>query len=303
MRAHLFRPLQDTAGNLQRGATVRVYEPGTADLADGNLYVSGDEANFETYGQPVACPNGFVSIYFTSPKRVRLGVTPFGGGTEVFFDDIDAFVPRVSAEDVGINLSSINSFDVRSAIAEIMGFKYGPDNPPPVGTSNTATGTFNTGYGWLSEAPNVQVALNTLVDYKYGPDVPEAFRLHADPVDLTLDPYDKVVFCTGSPVTVTLPVLTNDPPPPAPPPPDTTTDSDGDGTPDYLDPDYVPPPAPPPTFVRRDIGRQYVIKNLNAAPLTVAAPGTTLIDGDSTRLLAQYDVLHVVWTGATWGVI
>lgn len=326
MRAHLFRPLQDTAGNLQRGATVRVYQPGTSVLFDGALYVDDDEESGDTYSQPVACPNGVISIYFGAPTRVRLGVTPFGGGTEVFFEDIDASAPQVRAQDVSIRLSSINSFDVRSAIAEIVGYKYGPDNPPPTGASGAAKGTSYIGYGILEEFSNVQDALDGLVERKYGPDVPEPFRVVT--ASETLAERDAIVFANGTDLTLTLPVLVEPPPPPPPPPP---ADSDGDGIPDFEDPDYVPPPPvdpndqdgdgiensadpdyvpppppepeTPPVHTPTTLGRKYVIKNLHSSVLTVTRSETALIDGDTTRSLSQYDVLTVVWDGTNWGVI
>src|SRR6476619_3292022 len=97
-RAHLFRPLQDGAGNLQRGATVRVLTPGTDLPVEFALY-TGDTGS-AAYSQPISCPTGFLNVYFATPVRVRLGVTPFGGGTEVFFDDIDAGLSTALATDV-----------------------------------------------------------------------------------------------------------------------------------------------------------------------------------------------------------
>lgn len=49
-------------------------------------------------------------------------------------------------------------------------------------------------------------------------------------------------------------------------------------------------------------GRQHTIKNLNATVLTVAVTDGT-IDGDTSRVLAQYDSLTVVSDGTNWGVI
>jgi hypothetical protein len=49
-------------------------------------------------------------------------------------------------------------------------------------------------------------------------------------------------------------------------------------------------------------GRNYTIKNLDPSVLTVAT-AAGLIDGDSTRSLAQYDSLTVTSDGTNWGVV
>lgn len=129
-RAHLYRPLQDSAGNLQRGATVRLLRPGTLAPIDDQIFIGPDGT--ETYSQPIACPHGFLDVYFDLPVRVRVGVTPFGGGTEVFFENIDPDVPSQSAVQTPLDpINGLTALDVQNAISELQANKYGADKPLP----------------------------------------------------------------------------------------------------------------------------------------------------------------------------
>jgi hypothetical protein len=169
-RAHLFRSLQDAAGNLQRGATVNLYQPGTTTLITATIYADGSTNN--PLSQPIACPDGFLSVYFDLPARFRVGVTPYGGGTEVLFEGIDAIQPlQPASETVLAPIAGLTSLDVQSALAELQQTKYGPGNSDPASTSITADRVFYTAYGSVT-ASEVQHAIQQLTDAKYGPDVP-----------------------------------------------------------------------------------------------------------------------------------
>lgn len=56
-----------------------------------------------------------------------------------------------------------------------------------------------------------------------------------------------------------------------------------------------------PTPVGRS-GRIFIVKNLNTTNLTVATDAG-LIDGDTTRVLAQYDSLSLISNGTNWSVV
>lgn len=131
-RAHLYRPLQDSAGNLQRGATVRLYRPGTTTLIDNLLFVA-DEGE-QMFTQPLTCPDGFLNVYFQRPVRMRVGVRPFGGGEEVFFDDIDAILLVENATQTSITeIQGLAALNVQEALQELQERKFSLEQgSPPV---------------------------------------------------------------------------------------------------------------------------------------------------------------------------
>lgn len=154
-RAHLFRPLQDAAGNLQRGATVRILRPGTTVEVSNTLYVAEDGT--DAYSQPINCPQGFLSVFMDQARRVRVGVTPFGGGTEVFFDDIDVARTFQDAAEVPIDaIGGMQSLDVQAALEELQINKFG------VGSDVPRQSAGETSYDATAPltAPDVQTALD-----------------------------------------------------------------------------------------------------------------------------------------------
>lgn len=89
-RAHLYKPIQDGAGNLRPGAVVRVLEPGSLDEVPVPLYVADSGPN--TIPNPFTSDDGLIDFYLDQPRRVRIGVRS-GGGDEQFFENIDVLLP------------------------------------------------------------------------------------------------------------------------------------------------------------------------------------------------------------------
>lgn len=86
MRAHYYRTLQDTQGNLVPGCTVRVLQPGTTTLIQEALYA--DDSTSTTLPNPFVSDDGLINFYLEEPARVRIGVTAIDT-PEVFFESVD----------------------------------------------------------------------------------------------------------------------------------------------------------------------------------------------------------------------
>lgn len=309
-RVHLFRPLQDAAGNLQRGATVRLYRAGTSVLADDVLYTT--DSGIETYSQPVACPTGFLDVYLDYPQRFRIGVTPFGGGTEVFFDDVDFFQTKQPANETPIeSIGGMNSLDVQSALAELMAIKYGQDQPLPrptaveIATDQIVGIDASDVQGALQDLQDGEDALDARLDANEALDVVQTGRL--DDHDDRFDGLETDVAAHESRLDLLEPQVTDH---------ETRIDAleaaqpafsiktanytlvAGDYT-VFFDGADLTATLPTPAGVA---GKQYVIKNTHLSNLTVT-PTAGLIDGDANRILAQYDSLTLVSDGTNWGVI
>lgn len=97
MRAHLSRPLQDAAGNLVAGATVRVLNPGTTELIPSTLYV--DSSSGLTLTNPWVTSNS-VDFYLENPQRVRIGIV-VGTDPEQFVEDVDVTTSNSESTHLG----------------------------------------------------------------------------------------------------------------------------------------------------------------------------------------------------------
>lgn len=89
-RAHLYRPVQDTSGDVQSNVAVRVLQPGTTTPIADTMYVASTGGT--TRSNPYTYTDGVISFYLDTPQRVRLGVT-VGAAPEVFFEDVDVLSP------------------------------------------------------------------------------------------------------------------------------------------------------------------------------------------------------------------
>lgn len=85
MRAHLYRPIQDNAGNLVLNTSVRVLQPDTEDLILEPIYV--DDTGDTLADNPMTVADGVISFYLDDPKVVRLGISA-AGQAEQFIDDL-----------------------------------------------------------------------------------------------------------------------------------------------------------------------------------------------------------------------
>lgn len=92
MRAHLYRPITDSLGNVRQGAVVRVLKPGTEIAVIDPIYAS--DTGVEPLSNPFTTSSGVVDIYLDEPQRVRLGIR-IGSGAEFFINDMDVILPTV----------------------------------------------------------------------------------------------------------------------------------------------------------------------------------------------------------------
>lgn len=120
-RAHLSKPILDSAGNVRTGAIVRVLQPGTTTPITDVLYAAGMGSATRT--NSFVATNGVVDFYLDVPSRVRLGVT-VGQEGETFFEDVDVLEPATpstgpSAPDFGSSLANpfpATGFYIRDAV-------------------------------------------------------------------------------------------------------------------------------------------------------------------------------------------
>lgn len=151
-RAHLYRPIQDTQGNLRLQATVRVFDDASTDLTSEPLFTS--EVGTSTVPHVFTTNTGIIDFYTDTPKRFRIGVR-VGDEPEVLFDGVDTLDPSSSAA------STLGGHPAS--------FFYSPDNPPPGGTvtllqptSSNTTLTDNDSVVFVDQ-PDAMVALPSAV--------------------------------------------------------------------------------------------------------------------------------------------
>lgn len=96
MRAHLYRLMQDSQGNLVPDVTVRVLEPGTTTLIGDALYPDSDSAS--PMANPFVSPTGVINFYLDSPRRVRLGVST-QEIPERFYENVDVLAAEEPVPD------------------------------------------------------------------------------------------------------------------------------------------------------------------------------------------------------------
>lgn len=123
LRAHLYRPLQNGAGNLQTGATVRVIDPATGVNTTLPVYVHA--TGTDTYALPISVPDGILDFYLDLPQRVNLGVTT-PTLAEVIFNDVDVILP-VDLSTPGFR-TSVGNYSVVGGDLDTPAFAYGNDS-------------------------------------------------------------------------------------------------------------------------------------------------------------------------------
>jgi hypothetical protein len=104
MRAHFSKTLTDNAGNVLLNASVRVLQPGSTLPISQPIYSDNNSTN--TLPNPFVCSTGVIDFYLNAAQRVRIGITPSGDSTEVYFEDIDvsavAFLAAVLDEGTAV---------------------------------------------------------------------------------------------------------------------------------------------------------------------------------------------------------
>lgn len=96
MRAHYYRLLIDTEGNLVSDCTVRVLVPGTTNLIPETLYA--DDTTATAMANPFLSSDGQVNFYLDQPRRVRLGISA-PDTPEKFYENVDVLgIPPAETE-------------------------------------------------------------------------------------------------------------------------------------------------------------------------------------------------------------
>jgi hypothetical protein len=91
-RSHLFRPVQDSEGNLVPNTKVTSYEHGTTQVLAQKLYTSPRGST--VLANPFTTSSGVIDFYLDSPQSVKIGMLVAGrAGGEQYVDDIDVLPP------------------------------------------------------------------------------------------------------------------------------------------------------------------------------------------------------------------
>ena len=114
-RAHLYRPIMDEEGNVQRGSLVRVQTAGTTTVLPDTLYTGPTGASARA--NPFTATDGVVDFWLAESKQVSLTITSPGGiatthsyvqvgvtdpeGTEPVFISPDGSRWRVTVDNAG----------------------------------------------------------------------------------------------------------------------------------------------------------------------------------------------------------
>lgn len=144
-RAHISKPILDSAGNVRAGASVRVLQPGITTAYAGILYAANQGSATRT--NPFIATNGVVDFYLDTPDRVRLGVT-VGMEAEVFFEDVDVLEPATPGggtfdpSGTGTDSTAVSGVSTNTSVADASG-----DRSTAYGTSAYAPATLSTALG------------------------------------------------------------------------------------------------------------------------------------------------------------
>jgi hypothetical protein len=84
-RAHLYRPITDSEGNIVPNTKITVYEAGTSTLLAQALYKQA--VGSPIWDNPHTSSDGYVEFYLDRPQSVRIGLV-VQGATETYVDDI-----------------------------------------------------------------------------------------------------------------------------------------------------------------------------------------------------------------------
>lgn len=113
-RAHLYKPIVTTAGDIVAPVNVRVLNPGGVELltnGDGSPAVvysgpTGEAAYVNGPPSYLTFTDGIIDFYLDRPQRVRLGVTP-SGQNEFFLDDVDVLSDSVVSAPSAVRITNV----------------------------------------------------------------------------------------------------------------------------------------------------------------------------------------------------
>lgn len=104
-RAHLYRRIVDSQGNIVPNTVVTIYENGTTTVLAQTLYTTA--AGSGSLPNPLVTSDGFVSFWLGRPQSVRIGLKT-QGGNETFLDDVQVSVPPENLVQAQSPLTIIN---------------------------------------------------------------------------------------------------------------------------------------------------------------------------------------------------
>jgi hypothetical protein len=107
-RAHLYRSLADTEGDLLTSAEVRFLDPGTSTVASGIEDYDGDPIT-----GLITLSDGIINVYAEEPTRVDVEVTR--GGQTTLYRDLDLLAPPEAAPGGGDSHTLGDAFDAKNA--------------------------------------------------------------------------------------------------------------------------------------------------------------------------------------------
>jgi hypothetical protein len=190
MRAHIYRTIADTHGEVSPTATVKFYLPGTTTLIPDTLYTS--DSGSGTFTNPFTSTNGTISVYLNNPQRVRIGIQ-LPSQSEQYIEDVDVlfsdFIPN-SKIGAASGIASLTSggkvptsqlpIQVANGLPTLDGSGKIPANQLPsslgittVPSRATVRKTGSSTYASYDAVGNVlttgpaHVAINTAVDHVY----------------------------------------------------------------------------------------------------------------------------------------
>lgn len=154
-RAHLFRAIQDEAGNLVTSdVLVTVYDPGTTALITDLIYQDGTSGLTLTNGYHTF--SGYVDLYLTTPRRVDVSVQ-VGSNAPMILRDVDVvaapttaggFDPR--ADPILIGQDAIASGTAQYRVVVGRGAEADSDKAIAIGGFAAAPGLWDVAVGYFA---------------------------------------------------------------------------------------------------------------------------------------------------------
>lgn len=109
-RAHLYRLIQDAAGNLIPNAQVSLCAPGTSDPISATIWANATatDPSFQL-DNPFTVTNGVIDCYLDVPQRVLVAISSSGMTTQTF-DNIDVEAPASPLDPTRYNINPTHTW-------------------------------------------------------------------------------------------------------------------------------------------------------------------------------------------------
>lgn len=130
MRAHYYRPVQDSTGALEPNVQITIYQPGTTDLLVDTIY--SDDSTSSPVSNPFITNNGIIDFYLDTPQRVRIAVVQ-GTNPVDYVEDQDVLSAGSDSPHMGVG-----------------------GNSTQVGIGGSSTGNNSSSYGYNSDSSGTQ---------------------------------------------------------------------------------------------------------------------------------------------------